>query len=266
MPKTKIKASTIQAKLLSGTPLSKAEEEHWDKIKLMSALERLLEIADITKHPIHIALVENGVDKFEEEFMFLTAEHINALECTDKASGDRVPLSMGDKLRLRAFLAFCHHQSHLKVGGVNILNCAAVDYKTCRAAVCDQSKPLVPWVSMSTKDEGLSNWNKSLKPNAKDFKPFREATGWVEHKESFQIALDSQSLDHLIKQGHKVSNLELDLAQRKFLHKVMKDNFLHHHARVVVKKHLQTNDTRAVWNELCTCCDNSVTTSMLLSN
>jgi len=90
---------------------------------------------------------------------------------------------------------------------------------------------------MTAKSEGLSNWNKSIKPNARDFKPFREMNLWVEHKESFLVTLEAQNLTHLVEKNRVIHDDDLDKAQRKFLFKVMKDIFLHHEAKSIVKKH-----------------------------
>jgi len=88
---------------------------------------------------------------------------------------------------------------------------------------------------MTAKSEGPSNWNKSIKPNAHDFKPFREMNLWIEYKESFLITLEAQNLTHLVKKNPAIHDDDLDSAQLKFLFKVMKDNFLHHEAKSIVK-------------------------------
>jgi len=115
---------------------------------------------------------------------------------------------------------------------------------------------------MTAKSEGLSNWNKSIKPNARDFKPFREMNLWIEYKESFLVTLEAQNLTHLVEKNPIIHDDDLDKAQRKFLFKVMKDNFLHHEAKWIVKKHATDKDTRKIWEELCDFYDSSITTAM----
>jgi len=104
---------------------------------------------------------------------------------------------------------------------------------------------------MTAKSEGLSNWNKSIKPNARDFKPFREMNLWIENKESFLVTLEAQNLTHLVEKNPVIHDDDLDGAQRKFLFKVIKDNFLHHEAKSIVKKYTTDEDTRKIWEELC---------------
>jgi len=115
---------------------------------------------------------------------------------------------------------------------------------------------------MTVKSEGLTNWNKSIKPNARDFKPFREMNEWVEYKESFIITLEAQNLTHLVKKNPNIHDDDLDCVQRKCMYKVMKDNFLHHEAKSIVKKYNNTKDTRLNWEELCEFYDNSITTAI----
>jgi len=55
---------------------------------------------------------------------------------------------------------------------------------------------------------------------------------------------------------------DLDNAQRKFLFKAMKDNFLHHEAKSIVKKHTKDKDTRSIREELCEFCDSSTAAAM----
>jgi len=115
---------------------------------------------------------------------------------------------------------------------------------------------------MTAKSEGLSKWNKSIKPNVRDFKPFRETNLWTEHEESFLVTLEAQSLTHLVEKNPTIHDDDLDKAQRKFLFKAMKDNFLHHEAKSIVKKCTADKDTRKVWEELCDFCDSSIAAAM----
>jgi len=50
----------------------------------------------------------------------MTAVGIDGPQC--EKGGVLVPLELNFKMMLRAFLAFCHHESHKKCGGVNVLH------------------------------------------------------------------------------------------------------------------------------------------------
>jgi len=126
----------------------------------------------------------------------------------------------------------------------------------------DHTQPIVPWWKMTAKSEGLANWNKSIKPNAHDFKPFREMNLWNEHKESFLIALEAQNLTHLVEKNPTIHDDDFDSAQRKFPFKVMQDDFSHHEAKSIVKKCTKDKDTERTWEELCNFHDSSIAAAM----
>ena len=90
----------------------------------------------------------------------------------------------------------------------------------------------------------------------------RESNNWIEHKDGFLVTGDAQGLNHLVDPDYKPVNLELDDVQKKCVHKVVKDTFLHHEAKAIIKAHVKTKDTRIMWKEICEFCDDSITTSV----
>ena len=129
--------------------------------------------------PIALALKHAGITLFHADFIHMTAADVDSLQCLK--SGDLVPLELNFRMILRAFLAFHHHESHKKRGGVNILEAAAAQFKHFRNSECDPAKEITPWGLAISKNAGLSNWNKLVKPSARDFKPCREANNWVDY-------------------------------------------------------------------------------------
>jgi len=81
-----------------------------------------------------------------------------------------------------------------------------------RTTSYDPAQPIVPWWKMTVKSEGFANWNKSVKPNARDFKPFREMNARTEHKESFMITSEAQNLTHLVEKNPIVHDDDLNCA------------------------------------------------------
>mgnify|MGYP007080362592 FL=1 len=82
-------------------------------------------------------------------------------------AADLVPLELNFKMTLRAFLAFCHHESHKKRGGVDVLNAALpVQFKIFRYSEHDPAKEIAPWGLAVSHNKGLSDWNKLVKPSA----------------------------------------------------------------------------------------------------
>jgi len=177
-------------------------------------------------------------------------------------SGALVPLELNFKRILRALSAFYHHESHKKRGGINILASTVVQFKIFRNTEYDPIKEIIPWGLALSKNEGLSNWNKLVKPSARDFKPFREANNWVDFKDRFMITLGAENLTHLVDTSYVVVDPNLNSAQQKCLYKVMRDTLLHHKAKSIVKFHSKTKDTRVIWQKICKTYGESISTSM----
>jgi len=107
-------ASTVVA-------LAPAEEKKADKDRLLTALVHVCGAphARVKSHPITLSLKHAGIALFHADFIHMPAVNIDTLQ-HDK-SGTLVPLELNFKMIVRAFLAFHHHESHKKRGGINIL-------------------------------------------------------------------------------------------------------------------------------------------------
>jgi len=212
-------------------------------------------------HPIVLALRRDGITQFNVDFIHLTTADIDALQY--EKSGALVPLELNFKMILRAFLAFYHHQSHKKRGGINVRDpTLPVQFKIFRNSEYDPTKAITPWGLAITHNKGLSDWNRLVKPDAQDFKPFGEANGWVDYKEVFMITLEAQNLMHLVDTSYVVVDEDAHKAQQKFLYKVLRDNMIHHEAKSIVKSHSKTKDTALIWHLICKTCDKSMSTSL----
>jgi len=101
--------------------LTPSEEKKADKDRLLTALINVCGVPHATHkdHPIALALKHDGVLLFHRDFIHMTAADVDALQC--EKSGSLVPLELNFQMILQAFLAFYHHQSHKKRGGVDIL-------------------------------------------------------------------------------------------------------------------------------------------------
>jgi len=241
-------------------------EVQLDVLRLLTAVMNKLEIsrANIDAHPISLVPQKSAVFRWNGDFVCLTADAINKMTHDDPDAGAEVNLEMAHKLQLRALLS-CHHElSHKRQGGIstNAPSRALAKFKAFRATSCDPTQPIVPWWKMIAKSEGLSNWNKSIKPDAHDFKPFGEMNLWIECEDSFLVTPEAQNLTHLVEKNPIVHDDDLDSAQQKFLFKVMKDDFMHHEAKSIVKKCTVDKDTRRIWEELCGFCDSSIAAAM----
>ena len=62
--------------------------------------------------------------------------------------------------------------------------------------------------------------------------------------------------------SYVVTDVDLHKAQQSFLHKVLRDNMLHHEAKSIVKSHSKTKDTALIWKLMCETYDKSMSTSL----
>ena len=208
----------------------------------------------------HTPLKHDGVLLFNRDFIHMTAADVDALQ--HKKRGALVPLELNFKMILRAFLAFYHHQSHKKRGGINILESTPGQFKYFRNSEYDPTKDITPQGLAISNDKGLTDWNKLVKPSTRDFKPYREANNWVDYKEVFMITLEAQNLTHLVDPSYVVVDEDLHKAQQKFLYKVLRDNMLHHEAKSIVKFHAKIKDTALIWQKICKTYDEPMSPSL----
>ena len=243
--------------------LTPAEEKAADKARLLTALVNVCGVPCVhwKTHPIALALKCDGVTQFNSDFIHMTAADIDGLQY--EKGGALIPLELNFKMILRAFLAFYHHESHKKRGGVNVLEpTLPVRFKVFRNSECDPTKEITPWGVAISHSKGLADWNKLVKPSARDFKPYREANNWTDCKEVFTITLEAQNLTHLIDPNYVVTDVGLHKAQQSYLYKVFRDTVMHHEAKAIVKSHSKTKDTALIWKLLCKTYDKSMSTSL----
>jgi len=170
--------------------------------------------ANIKNHPVVLSLKHAGIALFHADFIHMAAADVDSLHYLK--SGYLAPLELIFRMILQAFLAFYHHESHKKRGGINILEAAAVQFNHFRNSKCNSTNKITPWDLAISKNQGLTDWNKLVKPSARDFKPYREANNWVDYKEDFMITLEAQNLTHLVNPSYVVVNVDLHKAQQKF--------------------------------------------------
>jgi len=243
--------------------LSPTEEMKADKARLLTAHVNVCGMPheQHKTHSIALALKRNGVVRFDMDFIHLTAADIDGSQC--EKGGALVPLELNFKMILQAFLVFCHHVSHKKRGGIDVLDpTLSARFKTYRNSEHDPTKEIAPWGLAISNNKGFLDWNKLVKPSARDFKPFCEANNWVDHKDVFMIALEAQNLTHLVDPSYVVTDMDLHKAQQSFLHKVLQDDMQHHEAKLIVKSHSKTKDTALISQLTCETCDKSMSTSL----
>jgi len=178
--------------------LTSAEGKKIDYELLLTILLKLLEAphASAKTHPIFLASCSAGIVHFNEDFVHFAAACVDQLHC-EKTPGNFVSLELNHKMQLRALFTFFHVDSHKKKVGVNVIRACLLEHKVFCNSHYNPAQEIVPWGLMVSKNKGLVNWNKLVKPNARDFKPFCESDNWVEHKDHFLVTLEAQNLTHL---------------------------------------------------------------------
>lgn len=248
------------------TEAAKAKAEY--KIDVLRMKTALMTFCGVTKasmktHPIYLALKFAGVRGFNTDFIHLTSESIATLVYPDPTSaGTLIPLQATMMLQVRALLAFYQEMSYREKTGVAINKYTKADFNDFRTLVYDHTKPITSWALKASTNEALANWNKNIKPNSREYKTFRDATQWIDTKEHTVITLKAQNMYDVIDEHHIVSDEDTDKAKMQFFYKVLLDNFVHPHAKLIIKAHKEDKNTRLIWKELCEYYDDSITTSM----
>jgi hypothetical protein len=69
----------------------------------------------------------------------------------------------------------------------------------------------------------VSNWRKTVRPSAADYKPFKDEAYWIRYNERFVSTIQSHGLEHLIDPDYVVKDAALDQLQRCWLYKILQD-------------------------------------------
>ena len=238
-----------------------------DVIRLERSLKKFFRIddADYASNPVHLALEDAGVTKFEDEFLVMTDAQLDGLEYLDPTTGDRTKLPLGFRNKLRCLKAFYHMACLTANKSIEISGLDVAMFDQYRTTMYDPEAPIKPWNSMTTDTSGqdaMDRWQRTVKPSKNDYKEFRDETTWIRAKEKFVTTLESQNLQHLVEEHHVVTNGPLDTAQKKWLYKVLQDIMQAPIAKSIVTKHLEHKDTRAIWKEICEHYDKSMSQSL----
>jgi len=238
-----------------------------DVVRLERSLKVFFRIddADYADDPVHLALEDVGVTKFEDEFLLMTDAQFDGLDYLDTALGARVQLPLGSRNKLRCLKAFYHMACYVANKPIEISSLDVAMFDQYRTMVYDPEAPIKPWKKTTTdtsESDAMDRWQRTVKPSKSDYKEFRDETTWIRAKEKFITTLESHNLEHLVNEHHVVTNGPLDTAQKKWLFKVLQDIMQAPIAKSIVTKHKTTKDTRAIWKDICEHYDKSMSQSL----
>ena len=134
-----------------------------------------------------------------------------------------------------------------------------VMFDTYRTSEYDATEPVKPWnISPPVTNSDLTAWSKNIRPQANDYKEFKDEAYWTRTKEKYVANLEACNLQHLIDDSHIVTNPDLDRSQTLWFFKVLQDKITCPAAKSIVQKHSILKNTRKLWKELCNHLDNSM--------
>ena len=182
---------------------SQLERRQRDAVRLERALKTFFKIedADYARNPVHLALEDAKITKFEDEFLLITDAQLDTLEYDDPDTGDRTTLPIGLRNKLRCLKAFYHVACLSTDHPVEITTLNVAMFDQFRTSTYDPEATIKPWknaVSTTGDKDAISRWQRTVKPSKSDYKEFRDETTWIRAKERFMTTLESQGLEHLV--------------------------------------------------------------------
>jgi hypothetical protein len=106
----------------------------------------------------------------------------------------------------------------LKQGSVNITSAKLALYNDFRTKEYDPNSQVVPWtVKLPGAVDPVSNWRKTVRPSASDYKPFKDEAYWIRYNRTLCVHDQSHGLEHLIDPDYVVKDAALDQLQRCWL-------------------------------------------------
>lgn len=171
----------------------------------------------------------------------------------------QLPLPVIARRKVMIAVTFFHQASCVNKGPINIMQLTKVMFDTYRTSDYDATEVVKPWnISPPETNSDLANWSKNARPQANNYKEFKDEAYWTRTKEKYVANLEACNLQHLIDDSHIVTNPDLDRSQTLWFFKVLQDKITCPAAKSIVQKHSILKNTRKLWEELCNHLDNSM--------
>jgi hypothetical protein len=222
---------------------------------------------ELTRSPIYIALITQGIREFNGGFILMTTNAVNQLYVPTPA-GQQILLPFHHKMMITALLQFYHMKSRAISKPADLTSVTKTNFDRFWMTMFDPSQPIVPWhcprpdSHLSAKKRALANWNKTIKPSKSDYVTFKEEAYWFRFKEDFSTMARSHGLFHMLDINHTPIYIKLDKEQMLWMLSVMKKCFQAHNARLIVNKNLSHRNTHIIWDLICKAYDNSMTADL----
>ena len=143
------------------------------------------------------ALFRGGITRFTE-LIALTDDDINTLDYVPHGEADAKPLSLADRKRLIAIMAYYHDVARESKellmptsGKLNKADCAFYRVSKVRT-----KNSIVPYYEELA--DQLAGWRKGIKYSTKDIPQFRDETQWFRYEEKLVSTMSSLGLEALL--------------------------------------------------------------------
>jgi len=260
-----------------------------DEQMLQLAIRNLVGISDADRvagtNPLWMAFAEMGIRSFLGDIITLTEHNIMDLQIRPtRAEPHPNPIPIMWKHRTVIIIAAYHHYSRLRG--------TSIDMRRFPVRLCDHfcislyrhDETIVPWqVELPSQVNAKASFLKSVKPNSKEYKVFRDDKSWLPFREALETTVMSHNLLAMIlppfevdpntnefvidplsgeKIPHEPDDQGLDEIQRTRFFKVLVDVCQTPATKKIVNQNRDTMDTRKVWYELCEHYQNSMSSKM----
>jgi len=180
-------------------------------------------------------------------------------------------------------MAAYQHYSRQIGSSIDMLSFPLELYDHFRISVYRHDEKIIPWqAELPSQVNAKATFLKSIKPNPKEYKSFREDKNWLTFKESTETTVMSHNLVQMIAapflldpvtgepvldaHGEKIlyepEDPGLDEMQRTWFFKVLVDALQTPVGKKIVNSHRGSLDTRMVWYDLCNHYQNSISSKL----
>jgi len=245
-----------------------------DKQMLHCAIANLVGIpsADCRagNNPLWIAFDEMGAQSFLVFLIMLTEDGIMNLQVRPtRAAPHPAPIPIMWKRKTVIIIVAYHHYAQLKNASLNMLFFPVSLYDHFRISLYRHDEKIIPWqVELPSQVNANASFLKSIKPNSKEHKIFRDDKSWLPFQESTKTTIMSHNLLTMILPPFetdpdtgefvidpitdemipcKPDDQGLDKIQQTWFFKVLVDICQTPVAKKIVNQNRETMDARKVW-------------------
>jgi len=148
-----------------------------DKAKLKHVLTVCVGVPNIgyDASDVVLPLTQAGIIGFTD-LISLSDDDLSTITIpTNDPKDYQLPLPVIARRKIMIAVAFFHSASRTHKGPVNIMQLTKVMFDTYRTSEYDATEPVKPWnISPPVTNSDLTAWSKNIRPQANDYKEFKD--------------------------------------------------------------------------------------------